>query len=66
MLARLRDLPELRVTPALVVSAAARVEDIERAQAQGFSGYWTKPLDVDRTLRELDAWLGGDAAALGS
>ena len=66
LLARLRDLPALRVTPALVVSAAARVEDIERAQAHGFSGYWTKPLDVDRTLRELDAWLGGDAAARGS
>jgi CheY-like chemotaxis protein len=45
--------------PAVVVSAAARGEDIQRALNAGFAGYWTKPLDIDRTLAELDRLLGG-------
>ena len=44
-------------TPAVVVSAAARSDDVEQALAGGFAAYWTKPLDIDRTLTELDRWL---------
>jgi CheY-like chemotaxis protein len=47
------------VAPAVMVSAAARAEDIQRALDAGFAGYWTKPLDIDRTLVELDRLLGG-------
>lgn len=46
-----------RSTPAVAVSAAARSDDVERALAGGFAAYWTKPLDIDRTLAELDRWL---------
>lgn len=46
-----------RTTPAVVVSAAARSDDVERALEGGFAAYWTKPLDIDRTLTELDRWL---------
>jgi signal transduction histidine kinase len=44
-------------TPAVAVSAAARSDDIAQALAGGFAAYWTKPLDIDRTLTELDRWL---------
>lgn len=46
-----------RSTPAVAVSAEARNYDIARALAGGFAAYWTKPLDIDRTLTELDRWL---------
>lgn len=58
LLQRLREHEALRHTPAYVVSAAAMPEDIERARGCGFSGYWTKPLDIERMLTELDAVLG--------
>lgn len=58
LLQRLREHESLRDAPAYVVSAAALPEDIERARGCGFSGYWTKPLDVERMLAELDAVLG--------
>jgi CheY-like chemotaxis protein/nitrogen-specific signal transduction histidine kinase len=45
--------------PAVAVSAAARSDDIARALASGFDAYWTKPLDIDRALAELDRWLRG-------
>jgi CheY-like chemotaxis protein len=41
----------------VMVSAAARSEDIQRARKRGFAGYWTKPLDIDQTLLDLDKWL---------
>ncbi len=47
-----------RHIPAVAVSAAARSDDIERALAGGFAAYWTKPLDIEHTLAELDRWLG--------
>jgi CheY-like chemotaxis protein len=51
-----RRFPQLS-TPAVAVSAAARSDDVARALAGGFAAYWTKPLDIDRTLTELDRWL---------
>ena len=51
-----RRFPQLS-TPAVAVSAAARSDDIAQALAAGFAAYWTKPLDIDRTLTELDRWL---------
>lgn len=47
----------LRSTPSVAVSAEARIDDVARALASGFAAYWTKPLDIDRTLTELDRWL---------
>jgi CheY-like chemotaxis protein len=57
LLAEIRRRFPQRSTPAVVVSAAARSDDVERALAGGFAAYWTKPLDIDRTLTELDRWL---------
>ncbi|MFZ2989426.1 ATP-binding protein [Ideonella sp.] len=59
LLASLRQIPELRSVPAVMVSAAARQDDIDLARSRGFEGYWTKPLDVDHTLRELARLLPG-------
>lgn len=49
----LRRLPGLGAVPAVVCSADAMPEDRERALAEGFSGYWTKPLDVRRLGDEI-------------
>jgi signal transduction histidine kinase len=55
LLARLRDHEVLQGIPAVAVSADALSPDIERALSAGFSAYWTKPLDLRRTLEALDA-----------
>ena len=43
--------------PAVVVSASAHADEIVRARDAGFDGFWTKPLELQRTLSELDALL---------
>ena len=57
LLPALRRIAALADVPAIMVSAAAADEDVAAARAQGFVGYWTKPLDVDQTLREFDRLL---------
>jgi PAS domain S-box-containing protein len=57
LLDALRAVNSLLEVPAVMVSAAARSEDIQRARKRGFAGYWTKPLDIDQTLLDLDKWL---------
>lgn len=64
LLAALRRMPGLPVVPAIMVSAGAREQDVDRALASGFMAYWTKPLDIERVLATLDALLGpGQAQA---
>ncbi len=53
LLARLRQLPGLAHTPAIVVSADAMPGDMERALAKGFSAYWTKPINVATVQSEV-------------
>lgn len=57
LLPALRRIEAMADVPAIMVSAAAAEEDVAAARAQGFVGYWTKPLDVDQTLREFDRLL---------
>lgn len=57
LLKALRAHPALRGIPAVMVSATAGTEHVTLALEQGFDGYWTKPLDVDKTLHEIDGWL---------
>jgi len=45
----------------VVVSAAARNDDLARARSAGFIGYWTKPLVVDEVLAGLDQLLAPPA-----
>lgn len=53
LLERLRERPELAATPAFMCSADAMPEDLQRAAAAGFVGYWTKPIDIERVIRDL-------------
>ena len=57
VLARLRKLPALAAVPAFMCSADAMDEDVQRATAAGFVGYWSKPIDIARVMRDLDRLL---------
>ncbi|MFZ5520222.1 MAG: PAS domain S-box protein [Pseudomonadota bacterium] len=54
-LVALRAVPGLQQTPAYMCSADAMPEDVARAKAAGFAGYWTKPIDIQQVLGELGA-----------
>jgi signal transduction histidine kinase/ActR/RegA family two-component response regulator len=58
LLAALRNVNGLQSVPAIMVSAGARQQDIDRALACGFVDYWTKPLEVGQALTALDSLLG--------
>jgi signal transduction histidine kinase len=53
VLRALRKLPGLAEVPAYMCSADAMPEDIARAEAAGFTGYWTKPIDIVAVTTEL-------------
>lgn len=55
LLGQLRGQGVLADIPAVAVSADALSADIQRALAAGFKAYWTKPLDLRKTLEALDA-----------
>lgn len=57
LLAQLRAKPALRGLRCIALSADAMREQIDAARAAGFDDYWTKPIDVPRMLRALDALL---------
>ena len=38
--------PGLAEVPAYMCSADAMPEDVAKAEAEGFAGYWTKPIDI--------------------
>ena len=54
--AHLPDAHGIELLPAFMCSADAQPEDVAAARAAGFTGYWTKPIDIDR--------IGADLAAL--
>ena len=54
VLQQLRQLPGLADVPAFMCSADAMPEDVQRALAAGFVGYWTKPIDVHKVMADLD------------
>ena len=54
VLQQLRQLPGLAEVPAFMCSADAMPEDVQRALAAGFIGYWTKPIDVNQVMADLD------------
>ena len=57
VLSALRRVPALAHCRVIALSANAMPADIEAALAQGFDDYWTKPLEVGKFLRGLDALL---------
>jgi CheY-like chemotaxis protein len=54
LLPRLRALPELSGVPAYMCTADAVEHEERRAAAAGFSGYWSKPIDVGRVMDALN------------
>jgi CheY-like chemotaxis protein len=55
LLQRLRQHAELADVPAFMCSADAMPEDLERARASGFQGYWTKPIEIGKVSEALAA-----------
>ena len=53
VLRALRTLPLLESTPAFMCSADAMPDDVARATAAGFAGYWTKPIDIQQVTSVL-------------
>ncbi len=52
---QLRTMPELKQVPIIALTALAMPADAEKARAQGFSGYITKPFRVKALLEDLRA-----------
>ncbi len=52
---RLRAMPELKQVPIIALTALAMPTDVEKARAEGFSGYITKPFRVKGLLEDLTA-----------
>ena len=50
----LRELPALAAVPAVMCSADALEQDLQQARAAGFTGYWTKPIDLARVFADID------------
>jgi signal transduction histidine kinase/CheY-like chemotaxis protein len=57
LLKQLKDLPEFATTPILAISANAMPPDVQRGKEAGFFEYITKPIDVNRFFKILDAAL---------
>jgi two-component system CheB/CheR fusion protein len=53
LLSRLRQLPNGREVPVLALTGFGRVEDVERAKAEGFFSHITKPIDVANIVATL-------------
>jgi PAS domain S-box-containing protein len=59
LLAQLRTRAGLAEVPAFMCSADALAEDVERAHAAGFAGYWVKPIDFAQVLADLQRVAAG-------
>ena len=57
LLKRLKDLSEFATTPILALSANAMPRDIKQGLEAGFFDYVTKPLEVGKFLKTVDAAL---------
>lgn len=56
----LKSVPSFKRVPVVAVTALAMVGDRERILAAGFDGYITKPIDPQRVVADLDAFLPAD------
>jgi CheY-like chemotaxis protein len=63
---RIRLMPGRDQLPVLFLTAKAMPGDREKSLAAGASDYITKPVDLDRLLQSMHAWLGGAIPAAGT
>jgi len=54
LLEALRREPGLAEVPAFMCSADAMPDDVKRAAHAGFTGYWSKPINIAKILADLD------------
>jgi PAS domain S-box-containing protein len=59
LLGALRREPGLEDVPAFMCSADAMPDDVRRAAAAGFAGYWSKPINLARIMSDLDRLSAG-------
>jgi CheY-like chemotaxis protein len=59
----IRMMPHRDQLPVLFLTAKAMPGDREKSIAAGASDYITKPVDLDRLLQSMRAWLGGNKPA---
>jgi len=57
VLCQLRVHETLSKTPIVVLSASAMPESITQARSRGATDYWTKPLDFQRFLTDIETLL---------
>jgi CheY-like chemotaxis protein len=55
--ATLKDLPETRHIPVLIITAHTMADKVERAKDSGAEGYLVKPLDFKKLRVEMEALL---------
>jgi CheY-like chemotaxis protein len=60
---QIKSSPSTREVPVIALSAHAMAEDRDRALAAGCDDFDTKPVDLDRLLRKMEALLARRAAA---
>ncbi|MCX7185286.1 MAG: ATP-binding protein [Nitrosospira sp.] len=66
MLALLKADPALKFIPVVAVTANAMARDIERGVAADFSGFLTKPIEIEQLHKIVDACLTAASAPLAS
>jgi signal transduction histidine kinase/ActR/RegA family two-component response regulator len=59
LLCALRRQPGLDAVPAFMCSADAMPDDVRRAAAAGFAGYWAKPINIAKIMDDLDRLCAG-------
>jgi CheY-like chemotaxis protein len=57
VLSRLKDMDETRELPVIAISANAMPRDIEKGLAAGFDDYLTKPIQVGKFMKMVEAHL---------
>lgn len=65
VLRQLRQDQDLRDTPIVAVTALSMPEDRQRVLRAGFDGYFSKPIEPENFVAQLEAWLPSDKRARG-
>lgn len=63
VLRQLRQDETLRHTPIVAVTALSMPEDRQKVLRAGFNGYFSKPIEPERFVNQLETWLPSDKRA---